>query len=298
MVFSESGRAFFSERITGNIWEISDDKLVLFRHLPVVNVTGHHETGVIGIELDPNFSKNGFMYAYYTHGNTIEDAVNMVVRFREKNDKIDVLIDNIPAGMIHNSGIIKVGPDGKLYISVGVGNDVKDKAQDLDYLGGKILRINLDGSIPRDNPFKNSPVYSFGHRNMFGMSFHPHTGKLYLCEEGPETDDEINIIEPGGNYGWPVVAGYAYGKGDYIDPIHTYTPVITPTQSVFIDDTLYFGGYNDGLVHRLTLNEDGLLKSERTVFKGEPYGIIGVFHSPKDEFFIATTNMIKKVNLK
>jgi quinoprotein glucose dehydrogenase len=300
LVFSKgSGRAFFSERVTGNVWEIvGEEKYKLIRHLPIAPVTGHNETGVIGIALDPDFDENGYFYAYYTDGSDVDsDIVNKVVKFREKGE-IKLLLDNIPAGRIHNGGIVAIGPDNKLYVGVGIGNDIKQKAQDVDYLGGKVLRINLDGSIPHDNPFPGSPVYSYGHRNMFGLAFHPKNGQLYICEEGPETDDEINIIKPGGNYGWPEAVGYSYGH-KYVDPIHIWTPTITPTQSYFDGDSLYFGSYNEGTVHKLTLTPDGSkVKKDKIVYKGAPWGVIGVFKSPTGEHFVARSDVILKVKLK
>lgn len=301
LVFSSKGRTFFSERLTGNIWELIDEeKYKLIRHLPVVHVTGHHETGIIGIALDPNFDSNSLMYAYFTRGDDIDRAENIVTRFSLATSKEEILLAGIPAGRIHNGGIIKFGPDGKLYIGVGVGNQVMKKAQDIDYLAGKILRINPDGTIPDDNPFPNSPVYSFGHRNIFGLAFNPANNKLYICEEGPDTDDEINIIEAGGNYGWPKSMGFNYGADSkkYIDPITSYTPVITPTQSVFSDGDLYFGAFNEGTVHKLILSDDGrTIESDTIVYRGRPFGVTGVFVSPDEEFFVTTTSSINKISI-
>lgn len=299
LVFSKNGRAFFSERITGNIWEVIEDKKYrLVKHLPVVQATGHHEAGVLGIALDPKFEENGFIYAFFTEGIDLDDANNKVIRFSVDIGEETILLPSIPGGRIHNGGIIAFGPDdGKLYIGVGVDNPYKDKSQDKDYLGGKILRINSDGSIPDDNPNQGSPVYSLGHRNIFGIAFKPRTGQIYVCDVGPEKDDEINIIKPNGNYGWPKVVGYT-NDPRYVSPIMTYTPVITPTQSVFYDGSLYFGSFNEGTVHKLTLDLDGeKVLSDEIVYQGKPFGIVGVFMNPENEFFVATTNKILKVKL-
>lgn len=298
LVFSNSGRAFFSERITGNIWEIIEfEKYKLIKNFPVVDISGHHETGLLGITLDINFDKNGLIYAYYTEGKNIKQANNKVVRFSINDGKEKVLISGIPAGRIHNGGIIKFGPDGKLYVGTGIDNPIAEKSQDKDNLGGKILRINSDGSIPDDNPFKNSPVYSYGHRNIFGLAFNPKNNKLYVSDVGAETDDEINIIEPGGNYGWPKFRGYT-NEPNIINPITKYTPTITPTQSIFYNDELYFASYNQGTVHKLTLSQDGLkVVSDTIVYQGKPFDVTGVFISPEKEFFITTTNKIKKIKL-
>jgi aldose sugar dehydrogenase len=204
-----------------------------------------------------------------------------------------VLLDNIPAWEIHNGGIIAFAPDKTLYIGVGVANEIMEKSQDTNYLGGKILRINRDGTIPMDNPFPNSPVYSYGHRNIFGLAFHPETKKLYISEPGPDKDDEINIIEKGGNYGWPEVTGVVKDSR-FVDPIITYTPTITPTQCCFLDNDFYFGSYNEGTVHKLTLDKKDPAKvlKDDVVYRGKTFGVIGVFCAPDKTFYITTPNRI------
>lgn len=298
LVFSEGGRAFFTERVTGNLWEIlGEENFRLVKHFPILQAAGHHEAGLLGVVLDPDFESNNQIYVYYTYGPDLDHAQNKVVRIDSNGGPEDEIISEIPGGHIHNGGIIKFGPDSKLWVGVGVHNEVMEKSQDLNYLGGKVLRLNADGTIPADNPFKGSPVYSLGHRNVFGLAFHPKTGKLYISEEGPEKDDEINIVEPGGNYGWPNVTGVA-DDPNYIDPIVTYTPTITPTQNVFIGDDLYFGSYNQGSVHQLKLSADGSkVLSDKIVYSGKPFGVIGVFASPKGEAFVATQNRILKIEI-
>lgn len=293
LAFSAKGRAFFSERITGNVWEIKGDKLDLIRKFPIVPISGHHETGLIGIATDPDFEDNDYLYAYYTYGKDEYSMKNKVVRFLVGGEDEEIVLDNIPASRIHNGGIISFAPDKTLYIGVGVNNEVMKKSQDTSYLGGKILRVNRDGSIPKDNPYKNSPVYSYGHRNIFGLAFHPQNGNLFICEEGPEKNDEINIIKPAGNYGWPEITGKT-NNPKYVDPIKTYTPTITPTQCCFDEKYFYFGSYNDGTVHRLTLSGKNYNKVEKDeiVYRGKSFGIIGVFQSPDHHFYITTPNRI------
>jgi glucose/arabinose dehydrogenase len=144
------------------------------------------------------------MHSYLDNGRLF----NRIVRLLEQNDKaaIDgILLEGIPGGNIHNGGRIKIGPDQKLYITTGDSGNA-DLAQDITSLAGKILRINLDGSIPEDNPFGNSPVYSLGHRNPQGLAW-SSDNILYESEHGQTAHDEINIIQPGANYGWPIVQG-------------------------------------------------------------------------------------------
>lgn len=204
---SDEGKIYFTER-SGTIRVIENGKLnpqplITFR-APFIS---QGEGGLLGIALDPNYSRNHYIYVMhsYAEGNRI---YNRVVRLIEKNNKasIDrVLIDKIPGGQIHNGGRIKIGPDGKLYITTGdSGNSAL--AQDPKSTAGKILRIELDGSIPKDNPISNSPVYSLGHRNPQGLAWNSQN-VLYASEHGQSAHDEINIIKPGANYGWPLVQG-------------------------------------------------------------------------------------------
>lgn len=292
LAFSKDGRVFLSERIPGRLWQIDHGSYRPIATFPVVPMIGHHETGLIGIALDPDFEDNGLIYSYYTTGR-YDEFRNRVVRLKEDGSKEEVLLDNIPAGFIHNGGIMAFGPDKNLCIGVGVNNEEKDKSQDTGFLGGKVLRITRDGAIPEDNPFPNSPVYSYGHRNIFGLAFHPRTGNLYICDVGPDANDELNIIRKGANYGWPIVVGLS-DDPRFVNPIHTFNPVITPTQSVFVGDDLYLGSYNEGSVHKLTLqgaNFDRVARDD-VVYQGRPAGVIGVFHSPDDNFYMTTPNRI------
>ncbi len=285
-------RVFFSERITGNLWEVKNGKFHLVKSFPILKITGHHETGLLGIAVDPDFKKNNYLYAYYTYGEQA-NFKNKVVRVKADGSEEETILDDISAALIHNGGILAFGLDKTLFIGTGVDNPIMDKSQDINFLGGKILRINRDGSIPSDNPFPHSPVYSYGHRNVFGLTFHPKTNKLYVSDVGPDKNDEINIIEKGGNYGWPEVTGVV-NNPKYIDPIRTYTPTITPTQCVIVKDAFYFGSYNEGTVHKLTLggkNFDQVLKDE-LVYKGRSFGVVGVFYGSDEQFYLATPNKI------
>jgi glucose/arabinose dehydrogenase len=204
---SNEGKLYFTER-SGTIRVIEEGKLlpeplITFRS-PFVS---QGEGGLMGIALDPNYSQNSFVYVMhsYLEGNQI---YNRVVRLIEQNNKASIdriLIDKIPGGRIHNGGRLKIGPDQKLYITTGdAGNSAS--AQDLRSTAGKILRIELNGRIPADNPIANSLVYSLGHRNPQGLAWNSKN-VLYASEHGKTAQDEINIILPGANYGWPLVQG-------------------------------------------------------------------------------------------
>jgi len=295
LAFAQDGRVFLSERITGRLRQIYEEEYHLIKTFPIVPLFGHHETGLLGIVLDPDFSQNGYIYCYYTYGSSVKDFKNKVVKIRENGTSEQTLLENIPSGLIHNGGIMAFAPDKTLYIGVGIDNDRKRESQNINFLGGKILRINRDGSIPHDNPFPNSPVYSYGHRNIFGLAFHPITGKLYISDVGPDANDEINIVEKSGNYGWPEVMGMS-DDPRFINPIKTYTPIITPTQNAFANNQLYFGSFNEGSVHRLTLkgeNYDQVVNDE-IIYRGQTFGVVGVFISPENLFYVTTPSSINQ----
>jgi glucose/arabinose dehydrogenase len=204
---SDDGKIYFTER-SGTIRIIEEGKLnpqplITFSE-PFISIG---EGGLMGIVLDPNYSQNHYIYAMHTYGEGNE-LFNRVVRLVENNNKASIdkiLIDKIPGGQIHNGGRIKIGPDQKLYITTGDSGNSK-LAQDPTSKAGKILRIDLNGKNLTDNPFPNSPVYSLGHRNPEGLAWN-FKNVLYESEHGQSAHDEINIIKPGTNYGWPVVQG-------------------------------------------------------------------------------------------
>ena len=150
--------------------------------------------GLLGLALHPKFDVNSYFYIYYSYKNDTK-VFNKIVRLQEKNSTITenkTIMDKIPAFQLHNGGVLKFGPDGKLYASVG-DNTIPESSQDLSSLRGKILRINDDGTIPQDNPFKNSAVYSYGHRNVVGLAWDFDNKVLYASEAGRIGNDEINI---------------------------------------------------------------------------------------------------------
>ena len=213
IAFAPDGRIFVTERV-GNL-RVIENGILNPEPIKILDVSGF-EGGLLGIALDPNFEENHHIYLYYTY-NDFLSTYNKLSRFTESNNQLSdelILLDKIAGGAIHDGGRIKFGPDGMLYVTTGEAG-IPDRAQDLNSLGGKILRINPDGTIPDDNPFENSPVYSYGHRNPQGLDWDPITGKLVISEHGQSAHDEVNVIEPGKNYGWPKVVG------DETDPRYT-----------------------------------------------------------------------------
>lgn len=212
--FAPDGRIFISER-PGRIRVVERGQL---RAEPWMNidVVSVGEAGLLGLAIDPKFSQSRFIYVAYTYRTGVFGSRNRLVRLREDSnaskgvlDKI--LIDEVAGANNHDGGRVKFGPDGKLYWTMGDAQS-SSLAQQLSSLNGKILRLNSDGTIPTDNPFPNSYVYSYGHRNPQGLAWQPGTGRLYATEHGPSgfqgcCRDEVNYIEPGKNYGWPDIRG-------------------------------------------------------------------------------------------
>ena len=269
MATAPDGRIFVTELYKGNIrvvtptttlpWQLQTTPFYTF---PTAEFVTGTENGLLGIEVDPNFQANNFVYLFYT----APGPKNRVVRFTATTDSNGntvaapglptVIVDDLPApatGFGHDGGVIHFGPDGLLYIFVGE-NEVAADAQDLSSLRGKFLRVNpTDGSAPLDNPFISTPnakakIYSLGHRNSFGFTFHPHTNDLWETENGLDDNDQINRIIAGKNYGWPLCTGIC-NNPLWIDPIITFTPVIAPTGIVAIrEDSVYPAQYHNNLL--------------------------------------------------
>ncbi|WP_409228718.1 PQQ-dependent sugar dehydrogenase [Gudongella sp. SC589] len=253
------------------------------------------EGGLLGMEKSPEFDENGYIFLYYTYrdGNQI---LNRVSRFTFEEDTLvdeRYILDRIPGSRFHNGGRIKFGPDEKLYVTTGDAQ-VPSLSQDVDSLAGKILRLNPDGSIPQDNPFEGNPVYAYGLRNPQGLAWHPVTGDLFASDHGPTSQDEVNRIIPGGNYGWPVVT-CADGESQYEDPIACYSDfTMAPSGIGFLpwdnlaEPPLYVGGLRGNMVIRIDLDAEGNPVRQDQLFS--EYGRIRTVVYHEGSLFIATNN--------
>lgn len=201
------GQTFYISERTGSIVKIENGKMERQQVRLVKPLAKAAEAGLLGFVLDPHFSDNHQAFAYYTYGDDEKGQFNRIVVLKQNGNvwtEEKILLDRIPSAAFHHGGRLKIGPDGKLYITTGDAT-VPSTAQKLDSLNGKILRMNLDGTVPSDNPFQNSFVYSYGHRNPQGLVW--VQGVLYSSEHGQSAHDEINRIKPGANFGWPVIQG-------------------------------------------------------------------------------------------
>jgi glucose/arabinose dehydrogenase len=231
LAFAPDGRLFITER-PGRVRIIGNGQLQAEPALELTDVFTNGESGVLGLALHPDFATNHLVYLTYT-ANGPDGPIARLVRFREAGNRLGepvVLLDDVPAANIHNGSRVKFGPDRLLYVTFG-DVAVPSTAQDVAAVNGKILRLNDDGTSAAGNRF-NSPVYSFGHRNPQGLAWHPITRDLWETEHGDVGNDEINVIESGANYGWPVIEGDET-RSDMRAPIEFFAPSVAPSGTDF-----------------------------------------------------------------
>lgn len=214
------------------------------------------EGGLLGLAVHPNFSENQFVYVYYTYQKG-QDLANQVARFKKEDENLvdkKIIVDNIPGAANHNGGRIKFGLDRFLYITTGDAL-ISDLAQDKNSLAGKILRVKDNGSIPTDNPFPSSPVYSFGHRNPQGLA-RDEQGRLWATEHGATANDEINLIEPGKNYGWPIIRGEEKAEGLEAPVLQSGRETWAPSGTAFLEDSLFFAGLRSQILYEVKIKKE------------------------------------------
>jgi glucose/arabinose dehydrogenase len=203
--FTPRGRIVYLERFSGRVRLLNRKTGADHELFHISGVNGDGERGALGVALHPDWPRQPFVYVYVTRAPGAAPLRNQLLRLRLANGHLTgmrVLLNSpISDRTNHNGGRIAFGPDGKLYIVIGDGGDDPGRAQDLAEVRGKVLRLNPNGSVPATNPF-GSRVWSYGHRNSIGFAFDPQTGNLWETENGPECNDEINLIEKGGNFAW------------------------------------------------------------------------------------------------
>lgn len=242
---------YLSER-TGSIVKIDNGKMERQQVLLEKPLAKAAEAGLLGFVLDPQFTDNQKAFAYYTYEDG-QGQFNRVVVLQLDGNKWSeerILLDRIPSAAYHHGGRLKIGPDSKLYITTGDAS-APELSQDLNSLNGKILRMNLDGSIPADNPFQNSYVYSYGHRNPQGLVWVGDT--LYATEHGQSAHDEVNRIKAGANYGWPVIQGDAEKAGMETPLFHSGEETWAPSGMTAHNGKLYVATLRGNAVREFDL---------------------------------------------
>ncbi|HEX8897698.1 MAG TPA: PQQ-dependent sugar dehydrogenase [Chthoniobacterales bacterium] len=242
IVWTPDGRMLFTER-PGRVRVFENGKLRQQALFVVPDVEPRGESGLMSIALHPQFASNHLLYLSYAYNSNGQQV--RVVRYRETPDGFvdrKVIIEGIPAAQFHAGCRLRFGPDGKLYITTGDATE-RQIAQQLNSLGGKTLRLNDDGTVPPDNPFVGRPdarpeIWTYGNRNSQGIDFQPGTNLLWETEHGPSGfdgpggGDEVNILERGKNYGWPVIHHRQTHEG-MESPILEYTPACAPGSGMF-----------------------------------------------------------------
>jgi len=298
LVFTDTNRLLVTERI-GNITEIKDGIQKTLITFDEVSQTG--EEGLMGMALDPDYNINHNLYiclAYSKNGKLV-NAVKKLIDKKNAIAEVETILDGVPAAQYHAGCRVRIGPDKKLYVSTGDALQ-KNSAQDVTSLAGKILRMNLDGSTPSDNPYPNSLVYSYGHRNVQGFDWHPRTGQMYATEHGPSLfdgppgGDEVNRIEKGLNYGWPVVSHEKSMEG-MEDSLIVFTPAVAPASGSFYTgkvfpqfaNLFFFGGLRGEGVFAVNVDDSQASYQKLDVHVGR---IREVVEGPDGLLYFTTSN--------
>ncbi|MDT7728554.1 MAG: hypothetical protein QOI21_5130 [Actinomycetota bacterium] len=266
VVFLPDGSSLFSERNSFNIYRLTEagQKTLAGKISQAVGTGG--EGGLLGLEIGPDFASDHWLYAYHT-----ASEGNRVIRIKYENGALvqssyQILIQGIAKNRYHNGGRLRFGPDGKLYATVGDAQNGAN-AQNSGSLNGKILRINPDGTIPADNPFGNA-VWSMGHRNPQGLDF-DSKGRLWAAEFGDNSFDEVNLIQKGGNFGWPNCEGNQGTCGGYIAPKMTWpTSQASPSGLTIINDYLFVATTVGQRVYRMQIDAGSNLVGQKIYFQG------------------------------
>lgn len=289
---SKEGRIFISEK-RGSI-RVVDNGTLLTEPVGDIKAENIGDAGLLGLTLHPNFTQNHLFYVYYTYSNGT-GLFNKVLMLKESNNRIidsKTILDGIPGNDYRDGGRIKFGRDGKLYVSTGDAS-IPELSQDLNSLAGKILRINEDGTIPQDNPFSNSAVYAYGFRNAQGLAWAPNSGALYSSDQGGAGNDEINLISPAKNYGWPHEECNSSGDDNrYTPPLVCFNPSLEPSGIAFAFSNKL--GYQNHLIvatlkgsHLRDIDFDS--GSQNTILVG--YGrIIDLVESEDGLIYVLTSN--------
>ena len=284
-------RIFVTEK--DGLIRVIENNILLESPLAALRSADVFDGGLLGITLHPNFLTNHYMYVFLTYeedGN-LWNKILRITEFENKLQNAETIFDKIPGSSFTNGGFIKFGPDEKLYVGTGTVSDASHLPQDLNSLSGKILRLNDDGTIPDDNPFADSPIYSLGHRNPQGMTW-DDDGNLFVAEFGPEKNDEINLIQSGKNYGWP--EQQCSSDENFEHAILCYDPSIEPGGILFYSgDILDFespfimASMRSANLYQLDFEEG--LSSQKSILSGVGR-VRDVVQGPDGSLYVITSN--------
>ncbi|MEV6614472.1 PQQ-dependent sugar dehydrogenase [Streptomyces sp. NPDC051051] len=277
------------DRATITLVDTDSGRKTELGEVPGVSAAG--EGGLLGIALSPDYASDHMVYAYFTSASD-----NRVVRMlydadRPAGDQLgapDTVFRGIPKGMIHNGGRIAFGPDRMLYVGTGESGQ-QGLSQDRDSLGGKILRLTPEGEPATGNPFPDSPVYSYGHRNVQGLAWDARQ-RLFAAEFGQNTWDELNAIVPGGNYGWPEAEGRS-GDAKYRDPVAQWsTDDASPSGVAYAEGSMWLAGLRGQRLWRVPLKGTTASADPQAFLEGDYGRLRTVVAAGGDKLWVTTSN--------
>ncbi|MBB6079982.1 glucose/arabinose dehydrogenase [Streptomyces paradoxus] len=257
--------------------------------VPGVSAAG--EGGLLGLALSPDYASDRMVYAYFTSASD-NRIVRMIYDERKPSGEQlgapDTVFRGIPKGFIHNGGRIEFGPDKMLYVGTGESGDT-GLSQDKDSVGGKILRLTPEGEPAPGNPFPDSPVYSYGHRNVQGLAWDGKQ-RLFASEFGQDTWDELNAIKPGDNYGWPEAEGRS-GDGEFHNPVDQWTTAeASPSGIAYAEGSVWMAGLRGKRLWRIPLNGTEASAEPQAFLEGEYGRLRTVVPAGGDRLWLVTSN--------
>lgn len=284
VAFLPDGDALVTERDTARLLLLTGPDHEVVEVATLAEAAPEGEGGLLGVAVSPSYDEDGLVYLYLT---TATD--NRVVRARFDGESLgepEPILTGIPNGFIHDGGQLAFGPDGYLYVSTGEAGE-PPRAADPDDLGGKILRITPEGEPAPGNPTKGSPVWTLGHRNVQGLAF--VGDQLWASEFGQDSFDELNLVRPGKDYGWPTVEGKGGGR-EFVDPQVTWdTDDASPSGLAYLDDRLWLGALKGERLWRVEVRGKKA-RNPRGFFLGDFGRLRGVVAAPDGTLWVTTSN--------
>ncbi|MBI4092002.1 MAG: PQQ-dependent sugar dehydrogenase [Candidatus Levybacteria bacterium] len=283
MDFLPDGRMLVTER-PGRVSVI--DKNGQVSQIANINVRTVSESGLHGVAVDPEFDSYSYIYLYYTYSDDGNNTLNRVARYKFENNNLredKIIVDRIPGASNHDGGRIKFGPDNFLYITTGDAQE-PSLAQDRDSLAGKILRVTRDGDPVPGNSFATR-IYSYGHRNPQGITW-DDSNRLWETEHGSSATDELNLIMPGKNYGWPEIRGDQTRTGMVSPVTQSGNQTWAPGGAAFLNGSIFFTGLRGSALYEYKINEKRLGEH----FKNEYGRLRDVVAGPDNLLYVTTSN--------